>query len=139
LRLVRALRLAARRGVDVRLIVPDVSDHPFVDRATQSYFWIMLKAGVRIYLYRDHILHAKTVVIDDDWASVGSANLDNLSLLFNYEATLVGTNRTFVGQLREHFMEDITQSHEVIFTAWKRRSLMRKILEAATWPLHKFL
>ncbi|OGM94038.1 hypothetical protein A2524_01985 [Candidatus Wolfebacteria bacterium RIFOXYD12_FULL_48_21] len=139
LRLVRALRLAARRGVDVRLIVPDVSDHPFVDRATQSYFWIMLKTGVRIYLYRDHILHAKTVVIDDDWASVGSANLDNLSLLFNYEATLVGTNRAFVDQLREHFMEDITQSHEVMFSAWKRRSLVRKILETATWPLHKFL
>lgn len=139
LRLVRVLRLAARRGVDVRLLVPDVSDHPFVDRATQSYFWIMLKAGVRIYLYRDNVLHAKSVVIDDDWASVGSANLDNLSLLFNYEVSLVGMNRTFTDQLKEHFLADLEQSHEVMLAQWKRRSFVRKALEVLTWPIHKFL
>jgi len=138
LRLVRVLRLA-RRGVDVRLIVPNASDHPIVDIATQSYFWIMLKAGVRIYLYRDHVLHAKTVIIDDDWASVGSANLDSLSLLLNYEANLVGTNHTFVSELRGHFMEDLNRSREVIFSDWKKRSWFRKLFEAITWPIHKFL
>ena len=135
----RVLRLAARRGVDVRLIVPNASDHPIVDIATQSYFWIMLKAGVRIYLYRDHVLHAKTVIIDDDWASVGSANLDSLSLLLNYEANLVGTNHTFVSELRGHFMEDLNRSREVIFSDWKKRSWFRKLFEAITWPIHKFL
>lgn len=139
LRLVRVLRLAARRGVDVRLIVPDASDHPIVDIATQSYFWIMLKAKVKIYLYRDHVLHAKTVVIDDDWASVGSANLDNLSLLFNYEANLVSTNRAFVRELQEHFISDQGRSREVLLPDWKRRSRMRKLFEAVTWPIHKFL
>ena len=139
LRLVRVLRLAARRGVDVRLIVPDVSDHPIVDRATQSYFWIMLKAKVKVYLYRDHVLHAKMVIIDDDWASVGSANLDSLSLLLNYEANLVGTNHAFVGQLREHFFADLQQSREVVLAAWKRRPWIHKLLELITWPVHKFL
>lgn len=139
LRLTRVLRLAARRGVDVRLIIPDASDHPIVDRAAQSYFGVMLKAGVRIYLYRDHVLHAKTVIIDDGWASVGSANLDNLSLLFNYEVNLVGTNRAFVSQLREHFIADLRQSREVMFADWKNRSWIRKVLEAITWPIHKFL
>lgn len=139
LRLVRVLRLAARRGVDVRLIVPDASDHPIVDIATQSYFWIMLKAKVKIYLYRDHVLHAKTVVIDDDWASVGSANLDNLSLLLNYEANLVSTNRTFVRELKDHFLDDLQRSREVLLPEWKRRSWIRKLAEAITWPIHKFL
>ncbi len=139
LRLVRVLRLAARRGVDVRLIVPDASDHPIVDIATQSYFWIMLKARVRIFLYHDHVLHAKTAIIDDDWASVGSANLDNLSLLFNYEANLVSTNRAFVRELREHFIVDQSSSKEVLLPDWKQRSRMRKLFEAISWPIHKFL
>lgn len=139
LRLVRVLRLAARRGIDVRLIVPDTSDHPIVDAATQSYFWIMLKAKVKIYLYRDHVLHAKTVVIDDDWASVGSANLDSLSLLLNYEANLASTNRAFVGELKTHFMNDLRHSREVVLVEWKKRSWVRKLFEAVSWPIHKFL
>lgn len=139
LRLVRVLRLAARRGIDVRLIVPNMSDHPIVDAATQSYFWIMLKANVRIYLYRDHVLHAKTVVIDNDWASVGSANLDSLSLLLNYEANLVSTNHSFVAELKKHFMDDLERSRELSFATWKQRSWVRKLLEAITWPIHKFL
>lgn len=139
LRLVRVLRLAARRGVDVRLIVPDASDHPIVDIATQSYFWIMLKAKVRVYLYHDHVLHAKTIVIDDEWASVGSANLDSLSLLFNYEANLVSTNRAFVRELKEHFMDDLQSSREMTLPVWKQRSRVRKFFEAVSWPIHKFL
>jgi cardiolipin synthase len=139
LRLVRVLRLAARRGVDVRLIVPDTSDHPIVDLATQSYFWIMLKAKARVYLYHDHVLHAKTIIIDDEWASVGSANLDNLSLVFNYEVNLVGTNHTFVKELRDQFVVDLERSREVSLPSWKQRSRVRKIFEAITWPIHKFL
>lgn len=139
IRLIRVLRLAARRGVDVRLVVPDASDHPIVDVATQSYFWIILKAKVKIYLYHDHVLHAKTIIIDDDWASVGSANLDNLSLLFNYEANLVSTNRTFVRELKDHFMNDLESSKEITLPIWKQRSRIRKLLEAITWPIHKFL
>ena len=139
LRLIRVLRLAARRGVDVRLLIPYTSDHTIVDAATQSYIWIMLKAKVKVYFYREQMLHAKTVVIDDDWASVGSANLDNLSLLFNYETNLVGTNRAFVGALKEQFMDDINNSNAVTLPVWKRRSLTSKALEAVSWPIHKFL
>lgn len=139
LRLVRVMRLAARRGVDVRLIVPDASDHPIVDIATQSYFWIMLKGKVKVYLYHDHVLHAKTTMIDDEWASVGSANLDNLSLLFNYEANLVSTNHTFVRELRDQFLVDLERSKEVSLSVWKRRSLIRRMAEIISWPIHKFL
>ena len=139
LRLLRVLRLAARRGVDVRLIVPNASDHPIVDIATQSYFWILLKAGVKVYEYRDHVLHAKTTIIDDDWGSVGSSNLDNLSLVFNYEANLVSTNHTFVHELRGHFLADLERSHKISFKAWKERSLIQKIAEIVSWPIHKFL
>jgi len=139
LRLLRVLRLAVRRGVDVRLVVPKTSNHAIVDFAARSYFGIILRAGVRIFLYHDRMMHAKTVVIDDDWASVGSANLDSLSLLLNYEANLVCTNRSFVNELKGHCTSDMESCREIVLSQWKQRSRLQKVFEMLTWPLHKFL
>lgn len=130
---------AARRGVDVRIIVPERSDHPFVDSAGKSYFGLALKAGIRIFLYRGQIMHAKTAVIDDSWASVGSANLDNLSLLFNYEANLVSEDNEFISEIKEHFVTDFLAAKEVTFEDWKNRSVFEKIIELITWPFHTIL
>lgn len=135
----RALRLASKRGVDVRIITPLVSDHMIVDLATYSYFGLALKAGARIFTYADAVLHAKTVVIDDEWSSVGSSNLDNLSLLFNYEGNIVSTDKNFAAEVKAQFIEDADHSLEIRRHLWRHRPLWQKIAEVLTWPFHKIL
>jgi cardiolipin synthase len=134
-----SLTRAARRGVDIRLIVPKNSDHPFVDAASRSYFGLALKAGIKIYLYKDNVMHAKTAVIDDNWASVGSANLDNMSMLLNYEANLVSEDHKFIGELKDHFINDLMFASELSLEDWQGRSIFQKIYELITWPFHSLL
>lgn len=135
----QAIKKAAARGVDVRLLLPEKTDHKIVDTAARSYFWVALKAGIRIYRYQPGMLHSKTAVVDDVWATVGSANLDNLSLLLNYEGNIFSTNKEFVGQIRENFVEDISKSTELHHEEWARRPFVKKFLEFLTWPFHRLL
>lgn len=134
-----ALKKAVARGVDVRLLLPEKTDHKIVDVAAQSYFWVALKAGIRIYRYQPGMLHSKAGVIDDTWATVGSANLDNLSLLLNYEGNIFSTNQDFANQIKANFMEDISKSTELHHEEWERRPLIKKFLELLTWPFHRLL
>jgi cardiolipin synthase len=138
-RLLFLLVRAARRGVDVRLITPEHSDHPLVDLARNSYYALALAAGLRIYHFQGRIMHAKTVVIDDYWSSVGSANLDNLSLLFNYEANLVSEDRSFAATIKEQFVNDMLAAKKIEPEEWRQRSWLAKVLEIATWPFHGLL
>ncbi len=135
----RAIKAAVRRGVDVRLLVPHASNHPIVDLASQSYYWVALRSGMRIYRYKEQMLHDKTAVIDDEWASVGSANLDNLSFLLNYEGNIFSTNNAFVSAIKKDFLEDLTKSQELTAEQWQRRPFTRKLLELLTWPVHSIL
>ncbi len=138
-RFARVLRLAARRGVDVRLLVPLVSDVPLVNYGIQSHFTKMLKSGVRIYRYEGAMIHAKTGVIDGEWATVGSFNLDHLSFLYNFEGNIVSTHKPFAEDLKKHFMEDIQKSRELTLSEWKNRSFVQKLLEGLTRPIRKIL
>ena len=138
LKFFRVLRLAARRGVDVRLLVPKSSDYPFIDSSTQSYFTLALQAGIKIYQYEGRLLHAKTAVIDDEWGTVGTMNLDNLSFYFNYEINVVSSNRDFIWNVKKHFFEDLKSASHVLTEEWIRRPLWHKIQEIITWPFHKF-
>ncbi len=137
-RLLRVLRLARRRGVDVRVVMPKVSNHPVVDIGAHTYFDKVLSSGIRVYQYPT-MTHAKTAVIDSDWAMVGSLNLDNISLRYNFESAIVSANRKFAVEVEKQFMIDIEGSHELTLNEWERRSLIRKIKEALVWPIRKFL
>ena len=140
IRLFSSLIRAAKRGVDVRLLLPENSDVRVADIAAGSYFHLALKAGIRIYLYgKGRILHAKCGVIDDKWSTVGSANLDNLSLLLNYEGNIVSADRSFVVELKGQFMEDLASAREISHGEWARRPFFRKILEFISWPFHQAL
>lgn len=134
----RVLRLAAKRKVDVRILVPYRSDHPYVDLAANYYFRKALKAGIKIHWYMPEMLHAKTVVVDDNWASVGSSNIDNLSSLFNYELNLISVDMSFVEYVRDHFMKDLQRSHEVTKDEWNMRPWTQKMLEALCAPFGLF-
>ncbi len=130
--------LAARRGVDVRLLLPESTDHPYVDRASSAHFRKAFKSGVKIFRYQGAMLHAKTLVVDGDWASVGSANIDNLSSFINYELNLASSDKRFAEDLRNQFLGDLTGAKEVDSKTWKNRSIFLKALELLCSPFGRF-
>lgn len=138
-KLFRALKRAARRGVVVKLLVPKSSDLRLVDLACQSYFWLTLRAGIKIFQYEPTMMHAKTVIVDKTWAMVGSCNLDNLSLILNYEDALIVTDTKFVADLQKHFEDDLKSAPELTQEVWHSRPLGDKFLESLTWPLHRLM
>ena len=141
-RLVRVIKLAAHRGVDVRVILPERSNYYSVDLGAQSFFTTLLESGVRIFLYPNtdgRIIHGKTAVIDGRWATVGSLNLDNVSLLYNFEANIVSTNTRFAEELTAHFMRDAGISKEVGLAAWKGRFFIERLPEIAIRLVRRFL
>jgi cardiolipin synthase len=139
IRLLRVIRLAAKRGVDVRILLPLVSNYRSIDFAAQSYFTLLLKAGVKIYRHTGQMLHAKTAVVDRSWSTIGSFNLDSQSMLFNYELNVVSNSEDFAFELQEIFMKDLQHAHQVLTDEWYKRSSLNKFLEALTWPIHKLL
>jgi cardiolipin synthase len=143
-RLSRVIKLAAHRGVDVRIILPEKTDHyPAMDIGARSFFSTLLESGVRIFLYPnkngDSLIHGKTAVIDGEWSTIGSLNLDNVSLLYNFEANVVTTNSRFAEELVSHFVHDMSLSKEVSKEAWERRFFLEKLPEYAIKIVRKFL
>lgn len=139
-RLLRVIKLAAHRGVDVQMILPERTDHyPTLDYAARSYFTTLLESGVRIFLYEGNIIHSKSTNIDGEWATVGSMNLDSASLLYNFEANIITTNAKFAEELAAHFVRDIQHSKEVMLEEWKKRFFTEKLLERMIRLVKKFL
>ena len=138
-RLVRILRLAARRGVDVRIIIPERSNYFAVDLGARSYFNTLLSSGIKIFLYTGNLIHAKTAVIDGEWATVGTMNLDRISLLYNFEANMVSRNGKFAEELAALFVRDLAESKEVNPSEWKKRFFIEKIPEKLIILVRKFL
>jgi cardiolipin synthase len=111
-RLQRVLVLAAKRGVDVRVLIPATGDHKIVQTGSESYFEYLLNKGVKIFRYTPTMIHAKTTLVDDDWAMVGTMNLDNVSLRYNFESAVITTNPLCVDELREHFINDLNGNND---------------------------
>ena len=103
------LRRAARRGADVRLILQGAPDMPIAKTAAGLLYHHLLSAGVKIYEYCERPLHGKVALTDDEWSTVGSSNLDPLSLSFNLEANIIIKDRAFNQHLREH-LEQLMRS-----------------------------
>jgi cardiolipin synthase A/B len=120
----RSLLLAAQRGVRVRLLLQGKVDYRLAALAARVLYDELLSRGVRIFEYTPAFLHAKVAVVDDDWATVGSSNIDPLSLLLNLEANAVVQDAPFAGQLRERFDLAAALSHEVtaapLRQGWRR-------------------
>ncbi|MDO8565799.1 MAG: phospholipase D-like domain-containing protein [Candidatus Moranbacteria bacterium] len=109
----RALVYAHKKGVDVRILLPKKSDILLADLLATLYFKRLLRQGIRIFLYTPKVLHAKSIVIDDAWASVGSCNFDWLSFWINYELNVMSTNTSFASELRDLFLLDLKESEEM--------------------------
>jgi cardiolipin synthase len=125
----KALADAARRRVDVRLVLPGFSDFWAPIYAGRSSYAELLDAGVRIYEWHDALMHAKSAVIDSEWSSVGSTNLDWRSFVHNYEADLVVYDAGFARELERRFEIDVESSVEVKPQEWKRRGAAERMKE----------
>jgi cardiolipin synthase A/B len=126
---VNELRRAAKRGVDVRIIVPGITDSPLVRHASRSWYGTLLKKQVRIYESAHVLLHAKTAVIDGIWSTVGTSNLDYRSFLHNDEINAVILGRCFGRRMEEQFRKDIDLCSPVDLESWRRRPFLDKLIE----------
>jgi cardiolipin synthase A/B len=126
MKLRRALRRAARRGVDVRLLLPgDHTDHPAVRHAGRRFYYRLLRHGVRIFEFQPRFTHSK-VLLCDEWASVGSSNLDRWTLRWNLEANQEVADAVFSDQVCEMLQLDFRLSRERLFTEWAKRPWYRR-------------
>ena len=119
--LVQAMLRAVARGVDVKLIVPSVSDSSLVFHAGRAHYDDLLAGGVKLYERRKALLHAKTAVIDGVWVTVGSTNLDWRSFLHNQELTAVILGAEFGAKMRAAFERDLAESDRITLEAWRKR------------------
>jgi cardiolipin synthase A/B len=130
---VDVLCAAVARGVDVRVLVNGPHSHREVARqAGHTSFEELLRCGVRIFEYQRTYLHAKTLVVDDSWASIGTNNFNNRSLALNDELTLSTSDETVTAELANHFLDDLALSNELDRKGWSDRSPGKRALELVT-------
>ena len=124
---------AARRGVDTRVLTAGMSsDVKSTLYASRARYEDLLEAGVRIYEYRQTMMHAKTIVVDGQWGAAGSMNADNRSLSFNEETVLLMLDDELGGNLERHFLDDITRSDEIDLATFRKRGVKDRFMEHAT-------
>jgi cardiolipin synthase len=134
-RMREALIAARTRGVRVQVLVPGAIDHNIVRQASRRQFGEMLTAGIEIYEYRAALLHAKTMVIDGVWSTVGSTNLDNRSFALNDELNVVIYGADVAGRLEQVFADDIAHARPVSYHDWQQRGLGARLLEVFALPV----
>ena len=125
---------AARRGVRVSFLVPGAIDHPLVRHAGRRQFGRLLKAGIEIHEYSAALLHAKTMVIDGLWATVGSTNLDHRSFKLNDELNVVAYDVNFANQLERVFEDDLRYAKRIDLDSWQNRGVRGRMFELLAMP-----
>lgn len=136
--LLDALEAAARRGVNVQIIVPWISNHVIADWLSRGHFTECLKAGIHIFGYRN-MLHAKTCTIDGEWSTIGTANLDRLSSVGNYEINVELYSKKLAHQMEELFQCDRSNSFELTLDLWLKRPWYAILSEKILSPLRALL
>jgi cardiolipin synthase A/B len=135
----KALRRAARRGVDVRLLVPGPkTDHPWVRHAARRFYGKLLRNGVRIFEYQPRVLHGK-MALCDDWVSLGSSNLDRWSFRWNLEANQEIESAAVAAQAAAIFAADCGDSHELNRRHWRHRAVLDRLRESIAGALDRLL
>jgi cardiolipin synthase len=127
-----ALHLAALRGVDVRLLIPDRSDSAIVDAAARAFLDPLLGSGITVYAYQGGFLHSKHLLVDDVAGAVGTANLDNRSLRLNFEVTAVVADRAVASRVAAMFEADLSRSRPITREELARRSFAQRALSRAS-------
>ncbi|MQA01734.1 MAG: phosphatidylserine/phosphatidylglycerophosphate/cardiolipin synthase family protein [Streptosporangiales bacterium] len=134
-----ALLAAARRGVDVRILMPEVSNHVLADWLSRGFYSALLKGGVKLLLYQNAMVHAKTGTIDGKWTTIGTANVDRLSLTGNYEINMEILDEGLARHMAHVFEIDSRNARELGIGEWRRRSMVAKFSEKVLSPLRPLL
>ncbi|MFQ5470248.1 MAG: phosphatidylserine/phosphatidylglycerophosphate/cardiolipin synthase family protein [Gammaproteobacteria bacterium] len=125
----RALIKAAKRGIEVRLLLPGkFTDHPGIRHAGRRFYSRLLRHGIKIFEFQPRFLHSKTVICDD-WVSIGSSNMDRWGLRWNLEANQEINDEDFSQQVQEMFLKDFLESDEFTYESWRHRPWHRRLME----------
>jgi cardiolipin synthase len=134
----RSLARAARRGVEVRVVVPGaLTDQRLVRLASRRLYGELLESGVRIYEFRPSMTHVKALLIDRTWAIVGTTNFDNRSFEHNDEVNVAFREAAVTSRLRSDFESDLAASDEITLDNWKGRSWFEKLVGPVCWILER--
>jgi cardiolipin synthase len=125
---IKALTNATKRGVDVKIIVPEISDQPLVLYAGRFHYSRLLKSGVKLYQLRV-MVHAKTAVIDGVWSTVGSTNLDLWSFIRDDEVNAIILGRDFATEMQAQFEKDLANSDQIYLETWSKRPIGQRLRE----------
>lgn len=128
--LLKALQGAALSGVDVRIMIPEITDSVLLGYGSRSYIDDCLKAGVKVYLFTPGMLHAKTMIIDEDFVTTGSVNFDFRSFENNFEANLLIYSESVNRKMRDIFFQDLSACRKLTLSAWRSRSRWNKFVES---------
>jgi cardiolipin synthase len=137
--MIDALVKAAARGVRVVVLVPGKIDHQITYRASRSNYGRMLLGGVQIFEYMAALMHAKTMVVDGVWATVGSTNFDNRSFALNEELNLTVYDSGLARRLEEAFEQDLKYSRKITYEEWSSRGIGERIYEIFAFPVKEYL
>ena len=137
--ILEALLRASNRGVDVRVILPEDSNHVVSDWLSRGFYSALLRAGVKILLYQNAMIHAKTATVDGEWSTVGTANIDRLSLTGNYEINIELFDKKLAATMERIFEIDSSNCRELPLEEWDSRHIVARVSEAILAPLRPFL
>lgn len=129
-----AMIAASKRGVDVKVLIPEVSNHVIADWVSSSYFQDMLDAGVELWLYQDAMIHSKTATVDGRWSTIGTANIDRLSMTGNYEINLQFHSQPLAQTMENIFRKDLSNARQLTSAEWDKRWLPSRVAERLLQP-----
>ncbi len=134
----QALIAAAQRGVDVRVLLPWQSNHVTADWLSRGFFTACLKGGIRLFVYQNAMIHAKTATIDGLWSTIGTANFDRMSLAGNYEVNVEIRDEAIAKEMERIYMIDLSNAKELTLAEWERRPWYTRageLILSPLWPL----
>jgi len=134
-----ALVKAAGRGVRVEILLPGKIDSQLTYTASRSHYGPLLLGGIHVYEYKASLMHAKTIIVDSVWATIGSTNFDNRSFALNQEINLTVYNREIAQRLERIFADDLKYAERVTYEQWQSRSLYERVIEMFAFPIKEQL
>ena len=134
-----ALVKAAGRGVRVEILLPGKIDSQLTYTASRSHYGPLLLGGIHVYEYKASLMHAKTIIVDSVWATIGSTNFDNRSFALNQEINLTVYNREIAQRLERIFAADLEYSERITYEQWHSRSLYQRVMEMFAFPIKEQL